>query len=61
MEKNKKSFSKTYQKGYSIVDDALIFIDDTLSHVTEQKGSFDKGERVLTNKIRITITILDQK
>ena len=57
--KIKKSFSKTYQKGYSIIDNALIFIDDTLSIVSEQKGSFDKGERVLTNKIRITITILD--
>ena len=57
--KAQKSFSKTYKKGYSVVDNAMIFIDDTLARVTEQKGSYDKGDRILNNKIRITITILD--
>ena len=57
--KSQKSFSKTYKKGYSVIDNGLIFIDDKLSRITEQKGSYDKGDRILTHKIRITITILD--
>ena len=57
--KAQKSFSKTYKKGYSIVDNALIFLNDTLEIATEHKGSFENGERTLKNKIRITITILD--
>lgn len=47
----RRSYSKTYQKGYEITDDALIFINDMLQEFTSMN---ENGHREFKAKVRIT-------
>jgi len=47
----RRSYSKTYKKGFEITDDALIFINDMLQEMTVMNES---GHREFKAKVRIT-------
>ena len=47
----RRSYSKIYQKGYEITDDALIFINDMLQEMTIKNKN---GHREFKAKVRIT-------
>ena len=47
----RRSYSKTYKKGYEITDDALIFINDMLQEMTLMN---ENGHREFKAKVRIT-------
>jgi len=47
----RRSYSKSYPKGFEITDDALIFINDTLQAITVMN---EKGHREFKAKVRIT-------
>lgn len=59
--KNQKSVSKIFQKGDRLRDDGMIWIDDAIEQLSEEKIYGNKvyeRDRFVTQKFKITITKL---